>query len=145
MTDEISRCLKKIGTELENVNKALNSIWYSRYQNGETDVLDPRCHADEYITLEVCAKRLHVTPQTIRNWIKTGMHNDNKGWKQGIHYVNVAGDARIKGYLRVPWNSLVQTFAKNPIEKEILHKNVGGRGLYKDIPRPDDEADHPKL
>jgi hypothetical protein len=67
MTDEISRCLKKIGTELENVNKALNSIWYSRYQNGETDVLDPRCHADEYITLEVCAKRLHVTPQTIRN------------------------------------------------------------------------------
>ena len=73
MTDEISRCLKKIGTELENVNKALNSIWYSRYQNGETDVLDPRCHADEYITLEVCAKRLHVTPQTIRNWIKIGM------------------------------------------------------------------------
>ena len=38
--------------------------------------------ADEYIPLlEVYAKRLHVTPQTIRNWIKIGMHNESKGWE----------------------------------------------------------------
>jgi hypothetical protein len=145
MAEEISRYLKKIGTELENVSNALTSIWYSRYENGETDVLDPRCHADEYITVEDCAKRLHVTPQTIRNWIKIGMHNEGKGWKAGIHYVNVAGDAKLKGYLRIPWNSLVQTFAKNPIEHAILHKNVLARQLYRDIVHPDDVADHPKL
>ena len=144
MSEDLSASLDKIAKQLEGINSCLTSIWHSRYQNGETDVLDPRGYADEYITLEECAERLHVSTRTLRNWMKTGMHNKNKGWKEGIHYVNIAGDKKIKGFLRVPWNGLVQSFAQNPVEKPLLQKK-NGSVLYTNAVYPDDVADHPKL
>lgn len=144
MSEDLSTALNKIAKQLEGINACLTSIWHSRYQNEETDVLDPRCYADEYITLEECAERLHVSKQTLRNWMKSGMHNKNKGWKEGVHYVNIAGDKSIKGYLRIPWNNLVQSFAQNPVEKPLLY-NPRAHTLYKNSIYPDDVANHPEL
>jgi hypothetical protein len=88
-------------------------MWHSRYSTGETDRLNPEAFADEYIPTEECARRLGISDQTIRNWISQGKKNKGKGWTEGIHYVNVCPDIGKKAVIRIPWNQLVQSFAKN--------------------------------
>ena len=88
-------------------------MWHSRYENGETDVLNPEAYADEYISTEECARRLNVSDQTLRNWMAIGRKTPEKGWVEGIHYVNVSPDEHRKVVLRIPWNRLIQSFAKN--------------------------------
>jgi hypothetical protein len=105
--------LEDIAYELKGIKNILGSMWHSRYSNGETDVLNPEAFADEYISTEECGKRLGVSDQTIRNWIAIGRKTPDKGWVEGIHYVNVSPDVHRKAVLRIPWNRLIQSFAKN--------------------------------
>jgi hypothetical protein len=105
--------LEDIAYELKGIKNILGSIWHSRYANGETDALNPQAFADEYISTEECSRRLGVSDQTIRNWIAIGRKTPSKGWVEGIHYVNVSPDVHKKAVLRIPWNRLIQSFAKN--------------------------------
>lgn len=75
--------------------------------------MNPQAFADEYISTEECARRLSVSDQTIRNWIAIGKKQPEKGWTEGIHYVNIAPDHGKKAVIRIPWNFLVMSFSKN--------------------------------
>lgn len=109
----LRKSLEDIAYELKGIKNILGSMWHSRYKNGETDALNPEAFADEYISTEECGRRLGVSDQTIRNWIAIGRKNPDKGWVEGIHYVNVSPDVHRKAVLRIPWNRLIQSFAKN--------------------------------
>lgn len=109
----LRKSLEDIAYELKGIKNILGSMWHSRYSNGETDALNPEAFADEYISTEECGKRLGVSDQTIRNWIAIGRKTPDKGWVEGIHYVNVSPDVHRKAVLRIPWNRLIQSFAKN--------------------------------
>ena len=109
----IRKGLEDIAWELKGIKNILSSIWHTRYSKGETDVLDPSAFTDEYISTEECAKRLHVSDQTLRNWMALGRKSPDKGWIEGIHYINASPNPTRKAIIRIPWNSLVQSFAKN--------------------------------
>ena len=109
----LRKSLEDIAYELKGIRNILASMWHSRYSTGETDITNPEAFADEYISTEECGRRLGVSDQTIRNWISVGMKTPEKGWKEGLHYVNVSPDVHRKAIIRVPWNRLVQSFAKN--------------------------------
>jgi hypothetical protein len=109
----LRKSLEEVAHELRGIKNILGSMWHSRYKNGETDVLNPEAFADEYISTEECGKRLGVSDQTIRNWIAIGRKTPDKGWVEGIHYVNVSPDVHRKAVLRIPWNALIQSFSKN--------------------------------
>ena len=109
----IRKGLEDIAWELKGIKNTLSAIWHSRYQDGQTDVLDPAAFSDEYISTEECAKRLGISDQTIRNWMALGRKSPDKGWIEGIHYVNASPNPTKKAIIRIPWNQLVQSFAKN--------------------------------
>ena len=109
----IRKGLEDIAWELKGIKNTLSAIWHSRYQDGQTDVLDPAAFSDEYISTEECAKRLGISDQTIRNWMALGRKSPDKGWIEGIHYVNASPNFTKKAIIRIPWNQLVQSFAKN--------------------------------
>lgn len=119
----LRKSLEDIAYELKGIKNILGSMWHSRYKNGETDALNPEAFADEYISTEECGRRLGVSDQTIRNWIAIGRKTPDKGWVEGIHYVNVSPDVHRKAVLRIPWNRLIQSFAKN---EELDLKNLRG-------------------
>jgi hypothetical protein len=119
----LRKSLEDIAYELKGIKNILGSMWHSRYSNGETDALNPEAFADEYISTEECGKRLGVSDQTIRNWIAIGRKTPDKGWVEGIHYVNISPDVHRKAVLRIPWNRLIQSFAKN---ENIDLKNLRG-------------------
>ena len=126
----LRKSLEDIAYELKGIKNILGSMWHSRYSNGETDALNPEAFADEYISTEECARRLNVSDQTLRNWIAMGRNTPDKGWVEGIHYINACPNPTKKAVIRIPWNSLVQSFAKN---REILvddHRKLVGR-MYK--------------
>ena len=113
MTHGIRKGLEDIAFELKGIKTVLSYLWHSRYDDGETDLLNPEAFADEYISTEECARRLGISDQTIRNWIAIGKKNKGKGWKEGVHYVNISPDTGRRVTIRIPWNSLVQSFSKN--------------------------------
>ena len=57
----LRKSLEEISFELKGIRNVLASMWYSRYQNGETDQLSPDIYSDEYITTEECGRRLSVS------------------------------------------------------------------------------------
>ena len=109
----IRKGLEDIAWELKGIKNTLSAIWHSCYQDEVTDVLDPAAFSDEYISTEECAKRLGISDQTIRNWMALGRKTPDKGWIEGIHYVNASPNPTKKAIIRIPWNQLVQSFAKN--------------------------------
>lgn len=113
MQSGIVKAMESIAWELKGIKNVLSSIWEARYQTEETRLLNPQSFADEYISVEDCAKRLNVAEQTVRNWISIGKKNPQKGWTEGIHYVNVSPEKGKKALVRIPWNQLVQAFSKN--------------------------------
>jgi hypothetical protein len=125
----IRKGLEDVAYELKGIKTILSTLWQSRYQNGETDVLCAEAYADEYISTEECGRRLSVSDQTIRNWISVGRRNKDKGWVEGIHYVNIAPDPARKAVVRIPWNKLIQSFARNrDVESPDFYKSAP---LYK--------------
>ena len=68
---------------------------------------------NQSISTEECSRRLGVSDQTLRNWMALGRKHPDKGWVEGIHYVNASPDPSRKALIRIPWNKLVQSFAKN--------------------------------
>ena len=120
----LRKSLEDIAYELKGIKNILGSMWHSRYKDGETDALNPEAFADEYISTEECGRRLGVSDQTIRNWIAIGRKTPDKGWVEGIHYVNISPDHTKKAVLRIPWNQLVQSFAKN---KDIDQTDMRGK------------------
>ncbi len=127
-THGIRKGLEDVAHELKGIKNILSAMWHSRYQNGETNIMDPQSYADEYVSTEECARRLGVSCQTIRNWINIGKHNPEKGWKEGVHYVNVAPDAGRKAIIRIPWNSMIQSFMKT---RKIEPTDLRDPRLYK--------------
>jgi hypothetical protein len=114
--------LEDIAWELKGIRNILASMWHSRYQHGETDILNPEAFADEYISTEECSRRLQVSDQTIRNWIAAGKKDKKRGWIEGVHYINICPDGKKKAVIRIPWNQLVQSFAKDrKIEQTDFH------------------------
>ena len=128
-THGIRKGLEDVAYELKGIKNILSALWHSRYANGETDVMDPGTYADEYISTEECARRLGVSCQSLRNWINIGRNNPEKGWKEGIHYVNITPDPARKAVIRIPWNSLIQSFSKT--RKCISADFQKHNGLYK--------------
>ena len=119
--------LEDISFELRSIRNVLVAL-SARYATGETDNLSPDIFADEYISIEECAKRLAISDQTIRNWILSGKKNPEKGWVQGIHYVNIAKMDKKKPVIRIPWNQLIMSFTKNePTDNTVFWKTQ----LYK--------------
>ena len=110
MTDKF---LEDMVYELRGIKTILGSMWHSRYKTDETDRMNPEAYADEYISTEECAKRLNISDQTIRNWIAKAKTHKDKGWVEGIHYVNVCPNFKSKPVIRIPWNELIRSFAKN--------------------------------
>jgi hypothetical protein len=110
----IRKGLEDVAYELKGIRNILASFW--ALQEGATDRVstNPEVYADEYISTEECARRLGISDQTIRNWIATGKQHPDKGWREGIHYVNINPSFRTKTQIRVPWNHLVRSFSKNP-------------------------------
>lgn len=125
----LRKSLEEISFELKGIRNVLASMWYSRYQNGETDQLSPDIYSDEYITTEECGRRLSVSDQTIRNWILAGKKDPSKGWTQGVHYVNVMIEKGKKPLIRIPWNRLVASFSSNP---EINFRSFQNKMHYHD-------------
>ena len=68
----VVKALGAVTAELRGIRNILSSMWHSRYQNEETDLVSPEVYSDEYISTEECARRLNVTDQTILNWILQG-------------------------------------------------------------------------
>lgn len=121
MSYGIRKGLEDVAYELKGIRNILASIWALQQGADEKGGTNPEVYADEYISTEECARRLSVSDQTIRNWIAVGKKDKNgKGWIEGVHYVNVNPGATAKNKLRVPWNQLVRSFAKNP---EIKNKD----------------------
>ena len=120
--------LEDISFELKGIRNVLASMWYSRYQNGETDQLSPDIYSDEYITTEECGRRLSVSDQTIRNWILAGKKDPSKGWTQGVHYVNIMVEKGKKPVIRIPWNRLVASFSSNA---QINFRSFQSQSHYK--------------
>jgi hypothetical protein len=114
MSYGIRKGLEDIAAELKGIRNILASMWHSRYSEGETDRLNPEAYADEYISTEECARRLGVSDQTLRNWMAIGRKSPDKGWVEGLHYVNASPNPNKKAIIRIPWNNLVRSFAKNP-------------------------------
>ena len=113
MNTGLRKGLEDIAWELKGIKNILSSMWHSRYEKGITDALNPQAFADEYISTEECSRRLGVSDQTLRNWMALGRKHPDKGWVEGIHYVNASPDPGRKALIRIPWNKLVQSFAKN--------------------------------
>lgn len=109
----LRKSLSDIAHELKGIKNVLNSFWAEQYKKNGSTKLDPEVFTDEYISTEECARRLSVSDQTIRNWISAGKKNPTKGWKEGLHYVNVGVDDSKKAIIRIPWNTLILSFSKN--------------------------------
>jgi hypothetical protein len=113
MSYGIRKGLEDVAHELKGIRNILASMWHGKYQTEETSRLNPEAFADEYISNEECARRLGVSDQTIRNWIAMGRTNKDKGWIEGIHYVNICPVPGKKAVIRVPWNNLIRSFSKD--------------------------------
>jgi DNA-binding transcriptional regulator YiaG len=48
---------------------------------------------------------LGVSDQTVRNWIAIGRKKPDKGWVEGIHYVNISPDHTKKAVSAYPLES----------------------------------------
>ena len=127
-THGIRKGLEDVAYELKGIKNILSALWHSRYADGETDIMDPASYADEYVSTEECARRLGVSCQTIRNWINVGRHTPEKGWKEGVHYVNIAPDAGRKAVIRIPWNAMIQSFTKT---RKVVPADFRSSKMYK--------------
>jgi hypothetical protein len=129
MSYGIRKGLEDVAYELKGIRNILASIWALQQGADEKGSTNPEVYADEYISTEECARRLAISDQTIRNWIAIG-RKDKKGngWIEGIHYVNINPGANKKNKLRVPWNQLVRSFAKNPELSNKDYKENNGIG-----------------
>ncbi len=129
MSYGIRKGLEDIAYELKGIRNILGSIWALQQGSQDKTSPNPEMYADEYISTEECARRLSVSDQTIRNWIAVGKTSTKgAGWTEGIHYVNINPGANKKNKLRIPWNHLVRSFAKNPelSNKDYKEKNAHG-------------------
>ena len=111
MLVELLKHWAQITAELRGIRNILSSMWHSRYQNEETDLVSPEVYSDEYISTEECARRLNVTDQTIRNWILQGKKKKDFGWQQGVHYIVMPVGSH-KKMIRIPWNQLILSYRK---------------------------------
>jgi len=125
----IKTSLDKITEELRGIRVVLGAMWHSRYKNEETDVASPEIYADEYISVDECAKRLAVTDQTIRNWILQGKKDAKNGWVQGVHYITIP-KGKNKTMVRIPWNNLILSFYKGDEVTLRTFDSHKGKNLY---------------
>jgi hypothetical protein len=133
MMTGIRKAIEDVAHELKGIKNILNSLWFEKTKDDKTISLCPDAYADEYVSTEECGRRLNVSDQTIRNWIAVGRNKADKGWKEGIHYINIAPDPGKKAIIRIPWNQLIQSFSKNKkIESSDFFKSALYKSSHKD-------------
>ena len=141
----IVKALASVTAELRGIRNILSSMWHSRYQNDETDLVSPEVYSDEYISTEECARRLNVTDQTIRNWILQGKKKKDFGWQQGIHYI-VMPVGTHKKMIRIPWNQLILSYRKGEDVNLRTFDSPNTIDLYKTSSRKDlDNVPNPSV
>jgi len=123
------KSLGAITAELRGIRNILSSMWHSRYQNEETDLVSPEVYSDEYFSTEECARRLNVTDQTIRNWILQGKKKKDFGWQQGVHYIVMPVGSH-KKMIRIPWNQLILSYRKGEDVNLRTFDSVNSVDLY---------------
>ncbi len=131
MNHGLRKGLEDIAWELKCMKNVMTSLWHQQTATGPAVGLDPDAYADEYLSTEECAKRLNVSDQTIRNWIAVGRKTPEKGWVEGVHYVNVAPDDNKKAVIRVPWSRLVYSFSIN--RQSVTADFYKKRPLYRQV------------
>jgi hypothetical protein len=126
----IRKGLEDVAEELKGIRNILRAFWSAQSTEATNASLNPEMYTDEYISTEECARRLSVSDQTIRNWMLIGRKNPERGWIEGIHYINISPDSGKKAVFRIPWNQYISTFSSNrkPV-KEDYEKN--SNPLYK--------------
>jgi hypothetical protein len=139
MSYGIRKGLEDIAHELKGIRAILNSFWAEQYKDGKHEYTNPQAYADEYISTEECGRRLGVRDQTIRNWIAAGKKSPDKGWQEGIHYVNIQPGQKERPTIRIAWNQLVRSFAKNKeIEVKDFRDAKGNPAYTKSTPTLED-------
>jgi hypothetical protein len=120
MTYGIRKGLEDVAQELKGIRNILHTFWSMQSTQSENASLNPEMYADEYISTEECARRLDISDQTIRNWMQIGRKNPDRGWIEGVHYINVNPDHSKKAVFRIPWNQYISSFAKNrkPVKED---------------------------
>jgi len=130
MDKDIQMCLSEVSSELKGIRHILSAMWHSRYSNEETNVMNPDSFADEYISIEECTSRLELTEKKIRTWIQMGRKDPETGWVEGVHYVNVGPSSDPRATIRIPWNTLIKTFAKGRPLTAHDFRIPGGTPMY---------------
>lgn len=130
MSDDIKNALILIASELKGIRHILSATWHSRYSEDKTSVLNPDSFSDEYISIEECANRLEITDKKIRSWIQMGRKDPEKGWIEGVHYVNVGPKSDPRATIRIPWNNLIRSFAKGRPLTAHDFRVPGGTPMY---------------
>jgi len=117
----IDRLTKEVGT----INRTLLAIW-SLIDNEETAHV-PAGIADEYVSIDECARRLDITEQTVRNWITQGK-TGGLGWVEGVHYIILpsgkSSKSTRKNLIRIPWNTIIQDMVVKKQNRKLELKDI---------------------
>jgi predicted site-specific integrase-resolvase len=76
------------------------------------------------------AKRLHVSPQTIRRWVKEGKYDKTRKTNGGHFRIWVAPERRLVFYCRVSSKKQISSLYK---QEELLKEAHGECPVYKDV------------
>lgn len=143
----IIECLESIAYELKAIKLLMGATWREKYiDDGTSRGITPELFTEEFITIEECAKRLNMSEEKIQELILLGNRYPERGWTMGIHYIIVPTEAK-KTVFRIPWNSLVASFAKtdknldiNSFAKTPRLKYGSKRAVLENVPGVFEEA-----
>lgn len=126
MSDGIVSAIDKLSKEVATLNRTMLAIW-SLIDNEETAHV-PAGMADEYISIDECARRLEISEQTIRNWITQGKKGE-LGWVEGVHYIILPsgqkrGSTRSRSHVRIPWNTVIQDMVIRKQNRKLGLKDI---------------------
>lgn len=136
----IANVLETINGELKAIKHLLAATWREKYLDEMSPRgLTPELFTEEFITVEECAKRLNILEKQIEEFIIVGKRFPDKGWVLGVHYIIIPHKS--KDIVRIPWNSLILSFAKankypdvNTFVKNKKPKYSSKRKVLENIP-----------
>jgi len=126
MSEGIVSAIDRLTKEVSTINRTLLAIW--SLIDGEETAHVPAGIADEYISIDECARRLDVTTQTVRNWITLGKKG-SLGWIEGVHYIILpSGQSsnlkKSKTHIRIPWNTIIQDMVIRKQDRNLSLKDI---------------------
>jgi hypothetical protein len=126
MSEGIVSAIDRLSKEVATLNRTMLAIW-SLIDDEETAHI-PAGLADEYISIDECARRLDVTEQTVRNWITQGKKG-GLGWVEGVHYIILPSGGggvskRTRSHVRIPWNTVIQDMVIRKQDRNLSLKDI---------------------